>query len=78
MLQIFLQGPAVKREDLVIERRVQEGWKGVGGSTLGVPTAGTFNCHIVLDKLEQRVYAIKLFTKMQTVLNVLVGGCSHF
>lgn len=64
MLQIFVQDPAVKREDLVIERRVQEGWRGRSwGLDLGVPTAGTFNCHIVLDKLEQRAYAIKSFYK---------------
>lgn len=63
----ILQGPAVKREDLVIAncmRRAQEGWRAVGGSTLGVLTAGIFSRHIVLDKLEQRAYAMKTFKKI--------------
>lgn len=61
---MFVRGLAVKREDLAIERRVQEDWRGRSwGFDLGVPIAGTFNCHIVLDKLEQRAYAIKYFYK---------------
>lgn len=58
----ILQGSAVRREDLVIacdgRRRAEE--------ELGarrVPTAGIFSRHIVLDKLEQRAYAMKIFKK---------------